>query len=44
MPEMAFDHGSFPVHDPGIWDHSVIHPDTHQQEGQADHHGFGLHG
>lgn len=44
MPEMAFDHGSFPVHDPGVWDHSVIHPNTHPQEGQPDHHGFGLHG
>lgn len=43
-PEVALDHGGFPTHDPGIWDHSVIHPDGHQHEAQPDHHGFGLHG
>lgn len=44
VAEAALDHGGFPTHDAGIWDHSVIHPDAHQHEAQPDHHGFGLHG
>lgn len=42
--EIAFDHGGFPASDPGIWDHSVIHPDAHSHEGQPDHHAFGIDG
>ncbi|OBI91477.1 Rv0340 family IniB-related protein [Mycobacterium asiaticum] len=44
LPEMAFDHGGFAVNDPGIWDHSVIHPDAHSHDAPPDHHGFGIHG
>ncbi|OBK30359.1 hypothetical protein A5634_16345 [Mycobacterium asiaticum] len=44
IPQMPFDHGAFPVTDPGIWDHSVIHPDAHPHDVPPDHHGFGLHG
>jgi hypothetical protein len=44
MPEIAFDHGGFPASDPGLWDHSVIHPDAHPHDAPPDHHGFGMHG
>ncbi|VBA45826.1 hypothetical protein LAUMK191_00461 [Mycobacterium attenuatum] len=40
MPDSAFDDGSFPTHDPAVWDHPVIHPHTVD----PDHHGFGIHG
>jgi len=43
-PDIAFDHGGFPPHDAGIWDHSVIHPDAHAHDAQPDHHGFDSHG
>lgn len=36
----TFDPGGFPVHDPGIWDHSVMHPDVHPHDTPPDHHGF----
>ena len=39
-PDSAVDHGAFPAHDAGLWDHSVDHP--HPVE--PDHHDFGLHG
>lgn len=41
---IALDHGGFPVSDPGIWDHAIIHPDAQPHGGQPDHHDFGLHG
>lgn len=43
-PEIVFDHGGFPASDPGVWDHSVIHPDAHPHDGTPDHHGFDIHG
>jgi hypothetical protein len=44
VADIAFDHGGFPVNDPGIWDHSVIHPDAHGHDAQPDDHGFGSFG
>jgi hypothetical protein len=34
------DHGVFPTDDPGMWEHSAIHPDP----GAPGHHAFGVHG
>ncbi|EUA14898.1 Rv0340 family IniB-related protein [Mycobacterium pseudokansasii] len=39
-PDSTFDDGSFPAHDPAVWDHPIIHPHTDD----PDHHGFGIHG
>lgn len=36
----AVDHGGFPAHDAGVWDHPVAHP----HPGESEHHDFGLHG
>lgn len=44
VPEMAFDQGSFPAHDPGLWDHAAMHSDADPQDGPPDHHGLGIHG
>lgn len=47
VPDISFDHAAAAAHDPGIWDHSVIHPDAHSHDAQPDHHGFdsfGIHG
>ncbi|MHA7652931.1 Rv0340 family IniB-related protein [Mycobacterium sp. ML4] len=44
VSDIAFDHGGFAGGDPGIWDHSVIHPDAHTHDSQPDHHGFDGHG
>jgi hypothetical protein len=40
VPDHAADHSVFPANDPGVWDHSVDHPDTVG----PDHHGFSIHG
>lgn len=42
--DAALDQGGFPVSDPGIWDHAIIHPDSHPHDAQPDHHDFGIHG
>lgn len=41
---LPLDHGGFPVSDPGVWDHAIIHPDVHPHDGQPGHHDFGIHG
>ncbi|QLL08029.1 Rv0340 family IniB-related protein [Mycobacterium vicinigordonae] len=42
--QVGFDHTALPLSDPGLWDHAIIHPDTHQHDPQPEHHGFGIHG
>lgn len=38
-PDTPADHGDLLAHDPGLWDHQVVHP-----PGEPQHHDFGLHG
>lgn len=40
MPDGTVEHGGFPAHDLGIWDHSV----DHSHATGPDHHDFGIHG
>lgn len=39
-PSHPADHGLFPADDVSAWDHPAAHP----HPGDADHHGFGIHG